>query len=134
MANKIQFKRGAKALLPTLAVGEPALTTDTKELFVGHPDGNIELATAAQLSNKPNKSDLVLNVKDFGAKGDNSDDTVAIQNAINAAGVVGGVVRFPSVQYWYRVTDTLDIPSSVRLIGDNWSFSGSTLLRFVSVK
>jgi hypothetical protein len=84
----------------------------------------------SQLANKPNKSDLVFNVKDFGAKGDDSDDTSAIQAAINAARAVGGVVRFPSVPYWYRITDTLDIPSSVRLIGDNWSFNGSTLLRF----
>lgn len=45
MANKIQVKRGLKAQLPTLAVGEPALTTDTKDVFIGHTDGNLELAT-----------------------------------------------------------------------------------------
>lgn len=35
MANKIQFRRGAKANLPVLSAGEPALCTDTKELYVG---------------------------------------------------------------------------------------------------
>ena len=31
----IQFKRGAFANLPALQAGEPALTTDTYELYVG---------------------------------------------------------------------------------------------------
>ena len=35
MANKIQIKRGLKANLPTLSVGELAYCTDTKELFIG---------------------------------------------------------------------------------------------------
>ncbi len=43
MANKIQFKRGLKASLPTLNVGEPGLCTDTKEVFVGNSAGNIGL-------------------------------------------------------------------------------------------
>ncbi len=36
MANKIQIRRGLKANLPSLDVGEPALCTDTKEVFVGN--------------------------------------------------------------------------------------------------
>lgn len=43
MANKIQIRRGLKGNLPSLDVGEPALCTDTKEVFVGNLSGNVEL-------------------------------------------------------------------------------------------
>lgn len=43
MANKIQIRRGLKTNLPTLDVGEPALCTDTKEVFIGNSGGNIAL-------------------------------------------------------------------------------------------
>ena len=43
---------------------------------------------------------LMLNVKLFGAKGDNAtDDTTAIQNAINAANTAGLAVYFPAAKY-----------------------------------
>lgn len=70
------------------------------------------------------------NVKDFGAKGDDTDDTAAFQAAIAAAATTGGTVIVPSVQYWYRITDTLDIPDSVTLVGHNWTFNGSSILKF----
>lgn len=50
MANKIQFKRGVKANLPTLSVAEPAFTTDTNQFFIGNGTNNIELAKAIDLS------------------------------------------------------------------------------------
>lgn len=43
MANKIQIRRGLKANLPSLDVGEPALCTDTKEVFIGNSGGNVAL-------------------------------------------------------------------------------------------
>jgi hypothetical protein len=43
MANKIQIRRGLKTNLPSLDVGEPALCTDTKEVFVGNSGGNVAL-------------------------------------------------------------------------------------------
>lgn len=43
MANKIQIRRGLKSQLPTLSSGEPAYTTDTKELFLGTGSGNINM-------------------------------------------------------------------------------------------
>ncbi len=49
MAKKIQVKRGNAANLPTLAPGELGLTVDTKKLYVGHSQGNIQLATADQM-------------------------------------------------------------------------------------
>lgn len=44
MANKIQVRRGLRAHLPTLSVGELGFCTDTKELFVGGVSGNITIA------------------------------------------------------------------------------------------
>lgn len=43
MANKIQFKRGLKANLPTLTEGEPGFCTDTKEVYIGSSAGNVGL-------------------------------------------------------------------------------------------
>jgi hypothetical protein len=60
-----------------------------------------------------------LNVQspEFGAKGDGTtDDTTAIQAAINAAGI-GGVVYFPKGVY--RTSATLDLPRGVTLLGSH---------------
>jgi lysophospholipase L1-like esterase len=46
---KIRFKRGLEAKLPTLDEGEPGFTTDTKKLFIGASDGNVELAKQTNL-------------------------------------------------------------------------------------
>ena len=43
MAVKIQVRRGSRAGLPALAPGEYGLTTDTKELFIGGPNGNLQV-------------------------------------------------------------------------------------------
>jgi hypothetical protein len=51
MSQKIQMKRGAKANLPTLSVGEPAFTTDTEEFYVGSDSGNIGFAKQLDLDN-----------------------------------------------------------------------------------
>jgi hypothetical protein len=49
MANKIQIKRGNKTNLPILDVGEPAICTDTNEIYVGTGSKNIELATRSDI-------------------------------------------------------------------------------------
>lgn len=64
------------------------------------------------------------NVKDYGAKGDTTtDDTTAIQNAINAAqNAFGGCVVFPTGSY--KITSALTITKSVALIGCSGSVGG----------
>lgn len=44
MSRKFQMKRGAKANLPTLAVAEPAFTTDEGKMYVGSDEGNVAMA------------------------------------------------------------------------------------------
>lgn len=111
-ANKIYFKRGIKSNLPTLSIGEPALTTDTEELFIGGSSGNIQIAM------KKNFKEMYVNVLDFGAKGDGvHDDTQAIKDAISYAQslvtdrFLNGVnVRFPKGTF--LITSTITITSS----------------------
>jgi len=60
------------------------------------------------------------NVKDFGARGDGTtDDTAAIQSAINTVGLAGGgTILFPEGDY--KITDTIFIRySSITLKGDS---------------
>lgn len=44
MANKIQIRRGLRADLPTLSIGEFGLCTDTRQIFIGTATGNVEIA------------------------------------------------------------------------------------------
>lgn len=63
MANKIQLRRGVKANLPTLSVGEPAFTTDTKQLFIGDGNSNIEYAKKTDIpSTMKNPNALTINL------------------------------------------------------------------------
>jgi parallel beta-helix repeat protein len=56
------------------------------------------------------------NVKDYGARGDNSaNDTVKIQAAINAAAPVSGMVVIPSGTY--LITQPLNVPANVTISG-----------------
>ena len=61
MANKIQVRRGLKANLPILSVGEPALVTNSgaEEIYIGTGAKNIQLARQdemkAALDNKVDK-------------------------------------------------------------------------------
>lgn len=66
----------------------------------------------------------IYSVKDFGAKGDGkTDDTLAFQKALDAAGKHGGTVVAPPVAggKGYVITHTLRIPPSTTLMG---SFAG----------
>jgi hypothetical protein len=55
-------------------------------------------------------------VKDFGATGDGTtDDTTAIQNAINSFTVNGGVLNFPVGNY--KISSTLTVSKPVMLVG-----------------
>lgn len=45
----LQFKRGLAASIPDLATGEPGVTTDTEQVYIGMPSGNTELAKQGDL-------------------------------------------------------------------------------------
>lgn len=104
--------------------------------------------TAAQLAETVKKGELIINVKDFGAKGDGTtDDTSAIQAAINSAKnkysyeaeKTGAVVYFPIGVYPISTTLELGSNSGVSLLGDGKTKSnivkksGSTLTKLINV-
>lgn len=67
----------------------------------------------------PEKEAEIVSAKDFGAAGDGTtDDTAAIQAALDyVGGTNGGTVILPKTTGYYRVTDTIRIPSYVTLCG-----------------
>lgn len=57
------------------------------------------------------------NVQNYGATGDGThDDTIAIQDAIDAAALAGGTTFFPSGTY--KITSTLTMQTGVSLLGE----------------
>jgi hypothetical protein len=58
-----------------------------------------------------------VSVMDFGAVGDyTTDDTAAIQLAVNSFGAAGGTVWFPAGNY--RITAVITLPANVSLLGE----------------
>lgn len=65
MPQKILFKRGLRKNLPTLSVGEPAITTDTEEFFIGGANGNIPIPSQKVVDNKTDKNTVEYHFPDF---------------------------------------------------------------------
>ncbi len=83
---------------------------------VSFPDGSTWTGTGLTFSPTNNVRSLV-NVKSFGATGNGStDDTTAIQNAINAVQGTGKILYFPPGQY--LVSSTLIITSPINIRGE----------------
>ena len=101
--HTIKFKRGVKSKLNNLSYGEPAYISDEGELYIGTENGVEKLTNnkkvkelSSQLAQIENGvTDIVLNVKMFGVRGDGSNETQAIQNVIDNA-PVGSTVLFPA--------------------------------------
>lgn len=108
--DPLRLKRGTAAALAaanlTLARGEPCAEIDTRRFKVG--DGATAWDSLEYIGDSG-----VINVKHYGAVGDGvTDDTAAIQAAVNAAGAVGKVVYIPKGNY--KITATI-----------NWPFGGT---------
>jgi len=82
----------------------------------------VTAAVATASSSLIPKGSLVLNVRDFGATGNGStDDTVAIQAALNAVALPGAIVFFPPGDY--KVTSLTVSSRPTRLVGAGWASS-----------
>lgn len=88
----------------------------------------IQAGAGAVTRNMQEKAREIVSVKDFGAVGDGvTDDTTAIQTAINSISANGGQVLFPSGNY--KTTAELLVSSSnVSIVGD--SMLSSRILRY----
>jgi len=135
--NRIFLKRGLKDNLPILNEGEPAFTTDTNELYIGSSTGNKHFPNQLDYNNlmeNYNSHDKFLKHiwidvgdKKYGAKGDGTtDDTIAIQSAINDTVLYGGgAIYFPKGTY--KITSSLNFKS------DNITFNapaGTTIMPY----
>ena len=119
MAATIKHKRGtSKPSTSDVAVGELAINTTDGSLYTQNDSSKV-----IQIS--PD----VINVKNYGATGDGStDDTTAVQAALNA-GVVGGkLVVFPAGVY--VITDELDVAIDALLEQVHIEAQGNAILKF----
>lgn len=100
-------------------VGVATITGCTGALSA-KPAGATNLA-----SSLTNNSSLLstFNVLDYGAKGDGStDDTAAIQSAINAAQAIGGIVFFPPGSY--KISSALNVSARIKMLGAGYQGDG----------
>lgn len=124
----IQIRRGLQEDLPNLAQGELAVTLDTKKLYVGGPDGNIDLTDTTGFIGVIDH--LGIDVTTVGIKGDNSSDSNglnsdALQTLLDTSLTNGGLkIRFPKGKYRFskriRVhkNTVIEIDSEAEIIRD----------------
>lgn len=92
----IQIKQGDIADLPELKVGEPAITLDTDQFFIGSSSGNKELVTTDNLPTMelPTASDTILG----GVKVDNTSILINTEGIISAPKVIATETILGSVK------------------------------------
>lgn len=111
---------GASVKFATTKLENPGVA-DASQISYTYPDSN------AVTQNVEERLAQYVSVKDFGAVGDGvTDDTVAIQNAIDALSEFGGTVKVPVGKYY--VTAPILLSSGVSLIGDGY-WKGSDAAR-----
>jgi hypothetical protein len=123
-------RAGTPAQVYINAVNFSILVQDSKGSMVyNFPDGSGISAnasgivydppfTGSVITNVEAKLAQTVSVKDFGAVGDNStDDTAAIQNAINSLSV-NGSLYIPKTSTAYLTTATLTVTKPIRIYGD----------------
>jgi len=148
MSLKITHKNSTAAGTPPAAgdidVGELAINAADAELYTKDLNGNIRkfpnttTATAdgvkftqagagAVQRTVDSKLKDVVSVKDFGAVGDGTNQTAAIQAAVNAAGASGRTLFFPPGNY--LVASSISIASHVSIVGAS---NGGTAATFIN--
>lgn len=133
-AASISYEQGASVTAGNFIIGQTYLITsigttnfqsigavsNTVGIYftatgVGSGSGTAEVSRTVEA-----KLQETVSVKDFGAVGDNTtDDTAAIQAAINYAETYGASVYIPASDY--LISDSLVISNRVRVYGDGWS-------------
>jgi parallel beta-helix repeat protein len=115
MAVKLQIRRGLKADLNNLAIGELGYCTDTNELFIGDTDGNTILSGSEVDFLVVSASDSPVQVPSgFVCTG--TDDNEVVQAAIDAAVLVKkDILLLPGT---YNFSDTVNLYSDIHIYGN----------------
>ena len=133
-AASISYEQGASVTAGNFIIGQTYLITsigstnfqsigavsNTVGIYftatgVGSGSGTAELSRTVEA-----KLQETVSVKDFGAVGNNTtDDTAAIQAAINYAQTYGASVYLPAATY--LISNSLTVTKRVKIYGDGWS-------------
>lgn len=99
-------------------------------LNVGTTAGTVAAGDDSRITGAVPKSTLVVNVKDFGALGNNTgDDAPAINTAVTALGAAGGVLYFPPGDYRLGSSTVINLAAPITVMG---SGPGATTIRLSS--
>lgn len=130
-AGNVTYTPGAGSLLPSPNTVAGALNSLSNNTTGSAYMGFLQSGGSAIARTVQSKLRDIVSVKDFGAVGNGStDDTAAIQAAVNAVynATGGGAVLFPAGTY--KLTDTITINCSTNLIGE--SIQGTNIHLYVS--
>ena len=134
---KIQIKRGDKASLPQLSLGEFGLSTDTQELFIGGNDGNLQIPVMGEdittlftgaLSDMSyaNLSESAYNFRFLVVK-PSSGPNILMPVLSDAASVAGGV-SIPIAEAYDTYMFGANIADNGNILGDNRNVKITTTL------
>ena len=134
---KIQIKRGDKASLPQLSLGEFGLSTDTQELFIGGNDGNLQIPVMGEdittlftgaLSDMSyaNLSESAYNFRFLVVK-PSSGPNILMPVLSDAASVAGGV-SIPIAEAYDTYMFSANIADNGNILGDNRNVKITTTL------
>jgi hypothetical protein len=116
---KIKVRRGLEANLPTFDEGEPGLTTDTKRIFFGSNEGNLEIPKMTDIEGFNKKVKGFINIAQYDVFGDGvNDDLNPIINAVADAQTNGYAINWGWDGKTYLVTDTIPDFHKVKHIGN----------------
>lgn len=111
--------------------GTKAVASEINANFKTLVDANNDQETRFSLTESKVNNMKIYNVKDYGAKGDDvTNDTVAIQNALNDVAVTGGVLYFPNGSY--RITGLSQSWTSTCNITIQGASEGNTTIRKIT--
>lgn len=113
----IEFNNIASAVATKADLASPEFTGAPTAPTASVSTENTQIATTAFVSAKIKNSSGYVSVKDYGAEGDDTtDDTDAIQDAIDAAVAANKSVYFPAGTY--KITSSLTVGDEIGIIGD----------------
>jgi hypothetical protein len=123
-ANNLSDLLSASTARTNLGLGGAAV------LNVGTTAGTVAAGDDSRITGAVPKSTIVVNVKDFGALGNNTgDDAPFINSAVTQLGAAGGILYFPPGDYRLGSSTVINLPAAITVQGAG---PGATTIRLSS--